>query len=354
MRTRVAIIIVVSGLLLWSWPLASTKAQSPAPLRAKIVAHGEPVRVQLIPGLLLSLPLYVAADEGMFAAHGLKPVLMALATGPLGMQALASGSIDIGGTGTDVIMTAYAKHADIQVIVGMVKTNTNTIEVSNKVPLPHLKDGYPQVMQDIKGIVLGVSALGSSGELYARAAFSGAKIDPTTIHFLAVGSSVTAYPAILAGKIQGYMATEPMITLCKIERTCALVLDFRKGEGPEEIAKINGASLSFAAQRSYINQHPTVVGAFTEAIQDAIEWMQNPRNFDKLLGVAKSHIGLGSAPHPDVLLSTMVRDNLPYFGATISRPAIASLSNFLFANKRIPTEVDPEKFVYSKAPQPTR
>jgi len=315
-------------------------------------AGGETVRIQLISGLLLSLPLYTATDKGFFAAVGIKPELVSLATGPLGVQALASNSIDVADTGTEVFMNAYAKQVDIQLIAGLVKTNTFTVEVNKSVALPHLKDGYPAIMEDLKGIVFGVSALGSSGQLFANALFADAKLDPTTVQFLAVGSSVTAYPALTEGKIQAYMATEPMQTLCKMQNTCVAVLDLRKGEGASEIAETNGASLTFAVQRSYINTHPVVVKAFIQAISDANRWMRDPKNFAELLALTKSRINLGTFPDPDALLASMLKDNGQYFGETISRKAIVNLSRFLVKYKQIPQEIDPEKFVYADAPQP--
>src|SRR4051794_6521754 len=107
MQLRVIGVILAAGICLATAQSPSVAADAASGPRA--VANGETVRVQLIPGLLLSLPLYVAVDRGFFAAHGLKPELISLATGPLGVQALASRSIQIAGTGTEVFMNAYAR-----------------------------------------------------------------------------------------------------------------------------------------------------------------------------------------------------------------------------------------------------
>lgn len=342
MRFRFTTLIVIAAFI----------GAGPPCLAASASAGGETVRIQLIPGLLLSLPLYTATEKGFFATYGIKPELVSLATGPLGVQALASNSIDVADTGTEVLMNAYAKQADIQLIAGLVKTNTFTVEVNKSVPLPHLKDGYPAVMEDLKGVVFGVSALGSSGQLFANALFADAKIEPATVRFLAVGSSVTAYPALSEGKIQAYMATEPMQTLCKTQNNCVAVLDLRKGEGASEIAQTNGASLTFAAQRAYISTHPNLIRGFIQAISDANHWMRDPKNFEELLQLTKSHINLSTFPDPEFLLSSMLKDNEQYFSETISRDAIANLSKFLVKYGQIPQEIEPAKFVYSEAPQP--
>jgi NitT/TauT family transport system substrate-binding protein len=327
-------------------------AHAAEPAKGVVVANGETVRVQLIAGVMLSLPLYVAVDKGFFANHGLKAELVALATGPLGLQALAGGSIEFAGTGTEVIMNAYARQADVQLVAGFVKTNTFTIEANKDLALPHLKDGYPAVMQDLKDVVFGVSALGSSGHLYGKGLFADANIDPASVKFLAVGSSVTAYPALVQGKIGAYMATEPMQTLCKVQKSCVPVLDLRKGEGAQEIAATNGASLTFAAMRPYIKANPVVVDAFIQAITDSQAWIRDPANFDALTAVAKRHLNLSSFPDPDAMLIPMLNDNLEYFGATVSPEAIVNMSRYLVKNGQIPNEIDPAKFVYAGAPKP--
>jgi hypothetical protein len=48
----------------------------------------------------------------------------------------------------------------------------------------------------------------------------------------------------------------------------------------------------------------------------------------------------------------MLKDNLAYFGDTVSRKGIANMSRYLVKNKQIPNEIDPAKFVYAGAPQP--
>src|SRR5690349_23267 len=57
----------------------------------KIVAKNQLLRIQLYPGTILNLPIWVAADGGFCQSHGLRCEPTAIPSGPLALQALAAG-----------------------------------------------------------------------------------------------------------------------------------------------------------------------------------------------------------------------------------------------------------------------
>jgi NitT/TauT family transport system substrate-binding protein len=319
----------------------------------KVVANGETVRIQEYTGTILHFTQWVAADKGFCEAHGIKCVMVKIPSGPLGLQALVAGSLDISFASTEVTMQAAARGNDVQLIVGHSPNNIYTLDVKKGVPLPHLKEGYPAVVQDLKGLKVGVTARGSGVELQTRALLSGAGLSPDAVTYVAVGGPGTAYGSFISGQIDAAMMFEPFRAICHVQDTCVDLLDFAKGEGPAEISALNGAFETYAARRNYIEEHPVVIDAFIQAMTEATAWVRDPANYDELLKIVKSRFQLGAeiADH-DKVIAELVRTGAPLYGVGINRNSVKAFSDYLLNAGLIPGPVDPASFVYSKAPKP--
>lgn len=319
----------------------------------KVVANGETVRIQEYTGTILHFTQWVAADKGFCEAHGIKCEMVKIPSGPTGLQSLAAGSLDISFASTEVTMQAASRGNDVQLIVGHSPQNIYTLNIRKDVPLPHLKDGYPAVVQDLKGLKVGVTARGSGVELQARALLSGAGISPDAVTYVAVGGPGTAYGSFISEQIDAAMMFEPFRAICHVENTCVDLLDFAKGEGPAEISALNGAFETYAARRAFIEEHPVVIDAFIQAMTEATAWVRDPANQGELLEVVKGRFSLGAEiANPDAVLEELVRTGAPRYGVEIDRKAVKAFSDYLTNAGLIPEPVDPETFVYSKAPKP--
>ena len=183
----------------------------------KIVAKNQQLRIQLYPGTILNLPIWVAADGGFCKEHGLQCEPTAIPSGPLALQALAAGSLEIMYASTEVITAAASRGNDVQVFVGHSPNIIFTLNISNKVPLPNLSKGYPEVMKDLKGMRIGVTARGAGTELLTRALLLGAGMTPDDVTFVATGSPTTSYPTFVARQIDAGMMFEPFRSLCEVQ-----------------------------------------------------------------------------------------------------------------------------------------
>lgn len=197
----------------------------------KIVANGETVRIQEYPGAILHFTQWVAADKGFCKAHGITCQMVQILSGPVGLQALAAGSLEISFASTEVTMQAASRGNDVQLIVGHSPANIYVLSVHKDVPLPNKAKGYPAVMQDLKGLKIGVTARGSGTELQARALLSGAGLSPDLVTYVAVGSPGTAYPTFLARQIDAGMMFEPFATICRLQKTYVDLVNLEAGEG---------------------------------------------------------------------------------------------------------------------------
>jgi NitT/TauT family transport system substrate-binding protein len=337
----------VIGCAALAWALAA----APAPAQdGKILANNETIRIQEYPGSIVSLHGWVIEDAGFCSAHRLKCPSTTIPSGPLGLQALAAGSLEVTFASTDVIMQSASRGNDIQLIVGHSPNNIYELDVRADVPRPNKSAGYPAVMKDFVGLKVGCTARGAATEIQMRALLAGAGLSPDSVTFVAVGSPNTAYPAMMAKQIDAAVMFEPFRTLCLTQKTCEIAVDMAKGEGPPEIAGLNGAFETFAARRDFIKSNPVAVQAFIQAMSEAIEWMQKPENLDKVVAITRKHMSLGDIPNADAVLVELVKGQVPTYGAKIDRKAVAAFSDFLIKNKLIDAPVDPASFVYEKAP----
>lgn len=320
--------------------------------RRAAAADKKSVSVQLYPGSMLNVPLYAGVDEGIFKKHGLNVELMAVPSGPLAQQALVTGDLDIAYGTSDPGMAAKSKGADTQIFLGFYNANIWALVVRNGLAMPDQSHPYPAVMKDLKGRRVGVTGRGAASEFIVRSMFEDAKINPDDTSYVAVGGPATAYPALTANQVDAVLAFEPMMTLIQTQNTGKMLLDFRKGEGPATLQKMNGAFVTFNASRKFIDGNPGTVKAFQEAWIETVKWMQDPKNRAAAETIIKKCVSIGSVPNVDAVVDKLFEDNIKFFNWTVDRKAIAAYSDFLLKNKLIATAVDPGNYVAAVAPQP--
>jgi NitT/TauT family transport system substrate-binding protein len=308
------------------------------------------MRIQVYPGTILNLPQWVMVERGFCAAHNLQCETIAIPSGPVGLQALAAGSVEVTYASTDVTMQSAARGNDVVVFAGHSPNNIYELSVRADLPLPHRDAGYPAVMKDLVGKRLGVTARGAATEIQVRALMIGAQLDPDSVTYVAVGSPATSYPAMLANQIDAAVMFQPFRTLCETQKTCFVAVDFAKGEGPPELKALNGGFETFATRRDLVQRNPAAADNFILALREAIDWMQKPENFDEVLAITKKNLSLGDIPNAEDTLKTLVRNQIPRFGVTIDRASVKAFSDFLLKFKLIEAPVNPARFVYERAP----
>jgi NitT/TauT family transport system substrate-binding protein len=312
------------------------------------LAAAQVLRTQVYPGSIVSLPVWVADEGGFCKAEGIECPATAIASGPLALQALAAGSLEVMFTSTDIIMQAASRGNDIVLISGHSPNNIYELSMAKNVGLK--ERAYPDVMKQFVGKTVGVSARGSAVENQMRALLVGAGLDPESVTYVAVGSPNTAFPAMLSKQIQAAVMWEPFRTLCQLRDICEVAVDMKKGEGPELLKTLNGGFETFAARRDYVSKNKGSIDAFIRAITKGIAWMNKPENLAKVIEITKRNSSLGDVEGADAVLEKLVKAQIPTYGTKIDHDAIKAFSKFLVATKLTPTEFDSSKFIYEGAP----
>jgi NitT/TauT family transport system substrate-binding protein len=324
------------------------------PVTDKIPAAMTPIRVMVYNGAYTSLPVQVAKDLGFYRKYNLDAELVLVNSGPAGVAALLGGSIDFIEPPTDQIMENVVKGTDLKIVVGNEVRNFYKVIAHTNVPLPNAAKGYPAVMQDLKGLRIGVNALGATTHLMANALFRGAGIDPASINYVAVGSANTALAAWQAGRVDAQMAFTPFPEITQALGTGRTVIDMSKGEGPVVLQKIGGAFEAFSAKGSYIREHPDVINAFIKAHMDSLNWIKDPANRTKLIEEIGKFVNTSVIPADkrDETLKLMIDNYSGFFGYTVDRGAIDAWNEYLLDNKLLPRPVSASEVIYTGAPKP--
>lgn len=320
----------------------------------KAVADGRTLRIQSYPGNVAAyLTWWVAADKGFCNDHGLKCEFVPLVSGPLGMQALLSGSIDIAAAITEVVVSAASRGGDIQIIASTHPRHYMSLSVSRDVPLPSLSKGYPEVMKDLKGRKIGVTVRGSAVELQVKALLAGAGMDAADVTFVAVGSPGTAYPALTTRQVDAAMMFQPFKAICEAQKTCITAVDLGKGQGPSDLLALNGAVQYVAATRKFIESNPVVVDALIQALEDAVRWIRNPANQGEVVRILKANYAIGKdVPNADAVMQELARSEAAGAGASIDRNAVKAYVDYMTRHRFIEKPVDASSLVYKNAPRP--
>ncbi len=308
------------------------------------------VRFHEFPGSIASLVGWVMRDKGFCDKQGLdcQPVL--LASGPLSQQAAAAGSVDLIISSSDVMMQAVAKGNDLQILGAVVSNNIYSLSVSSGVNQPNRAAGYPGNMKDLVDKKIGVTARGSSTEMFVKAMFAGAGLSHDNVTFIAVGGPAAAFAAMSAKQIDAVLSWDPVPALCDATKVCNVAVDFSKGEGPDVIKALNGGFIGWWARREYVEKNGTTIDRFLKAQSEAMVWLRNPANATETMALTNKYLKLSDLPNREQVLNQMVKNTINNYVDKLDRKVITGFNNFLLSNKVIDKPLDANTLVYKNAP----
>jgi ABC-type nitrate/sulfonate/bicarbonate transport system substrate-binding protein len=210
------------------------------------------------------LPLFVAQDEGMFGKHGLS-VKVTLAASTVGATAVLSGSADLFMGEVTSAFQAAAQHQPMELVGVMLDKSINRLYVRPSVTSP----------KQLEGSSVAISATGDSTDIAMRLALKQLGVSTQHITFLDTGGSSARLSALIAGRVQGTVLSDPSATEAG-KQGMRLLYD--------------QTSLPFAddgitISKSFGDQNPTSVESFLKAIVDAVHYIDDPANKQTVLQV---------------------------------------------------------------------
>src|SRR6185369_9546461 len=188
----------VATLAMGALVTATALAQAPEKKKITIGVGGK--------NLFYYLPLTVAERKGYFKDEGLEVEIPDFAGGAKALQALVGGSADMVSGAYEHTINMAAKKQPITAVVLQAKYSSIVLV------LPKDKAAKYKGPQDLKGLKVGVTAPGSSTNMFVNNLLARGGLKPTDVSIVGVGAGAGAVAAMEKGEIDALSNLDPVVT----------------------------------------------------------------------------------------------------------------------------------------------
>ena len=234
----------------------------------------------------------VARDQGIFAKHGLDADVSLIAINTTIPPAIVSDSIQIGGPTATVFLQAVDGGLDLVAVAGAsvmdpVSAGAVAAVARNGVTINDAKD--------FVGKKVGAPGIGAFLHVLFVKWLIDKGVDPKTVNFVEV-TFPTQSDALKSGSVDAVLTGEPFITRMKNAGTGAVAVRY--------LLDLNRTDpiLSYVSTRAFAEQHPDVIKAFRESIEEGAKIVNSDRDkaSESISKFTKMPIELVRLSRPDV------------------------------------------------------
>jgi NitT/TauT family transport system substrate-binding protein len=229
--------------------------------------------------------LYVASDEGCYAAERLEVEPVVTGGTRETIDALHSGQIDLAGCSPDELITAAQHGADLLVVGGIIGRPVSWI-----IGRPGLGS-----LADLRGRTIGVNQTRGSVSMVFRAALRAAGLGPDDYQQRSVGTTPVMVEALRRGEVDAAMLTAPF-DLALIHEGFRPLQNAADGLPAYAFTTIN-------ARRQWVESQPPLLAAFFRATRAAGALIDDPTARQRSLAALAAWTGLSgeALEHTDSL-----------------------------------------------------
>ena len=234
-------------------------AQSPEKKKITIAVGGK--------SLFYYLPLSVAERNGYFKDEGLEVEIPDFAGGAKALQALVGGSADMVSGAYEHTINMVAKKQPIKAVVLQAKYSSIVLL------LPKDKAAKYKGGKDLKGLKIGVTAPGSSTNMFVNNLLAKDGLKPGDVSIVGVGTGAGAFAAMDKGEIDAMSNLDPVISQLEATGKFVAVADSRTEKGMKDIYGGDYHASVIYVTDEYIKKNPNTVQAVVNAMVRADRWI---------------------------------------------------------------------------------
>jgi len=235
-------------------------AQTPEKPKLTIGVGGKP--------LFYYLPLTIAERQGYFKAEGLDVEILDFPGGARALQALVGGSVDIVSGAYEHTITQQPKGNALEALV--IQGRYAGIVLA----MPKAKAAAYKSPADLKGMKIGVTAPGSSTNMFINILLAKVGLKPDAAAYVGVGAGAGAVAIVKRGEIDAISNLDPVISMLESDGSVVPVVDTRTAKGMQEVYNGAYAAGSIYAPVDFAKKYPNTAQAIVNAMVRALRFIQ--------------------------------------------------------------------------------
>ncbi len=273
---------------------ASTATQAQAPEKKKItIAVGGK-------SLFYYLPLTIAERQGYFKDEGLEVEIPDFAGGAKALQALVGGSADYVSGAFEHTINMQAKKQPIKAVVLQANFSSITLVMTKD------KAAKYKSAKDLKGLKIGVTAPGSSTNMFVNNLLAKEGLKPSDVSIVGTGAGAGAVAAMEKGEIDGMSNLDPVTTQLESTGKYVAVADSRTEKGMKEYYGGDYLASCIYATDDYIKKNPNTTQAVVNAMVRALRWLSRATPEQVMAVVPEAYLAGNRSLYKDALLKNMI------------------------------------------------
>ncbi len=272
--------------------MATAHGQAPEKKKLTIAVGGK--------GLFYYLPLTIAERQGYFKEQGLEVEIPDFAGGAKALQALVGGSADMVSGAFEHTINMQAKKQPIRAVV--LQASYSSIVLL----MPKDKAARYKSAKDLKGLKIGVTAPGSSTNMFVNNLLAKDGLKPNDVSIVGVGASAGAVAAMEKGEIDAISNLDPVISQLESTGKFVAVADSRTEQGMKDIYGGDYLASCIYATDEFVRKNPNTTQAVVNAMVKANRWIAKATPEQIMAVVPETYMAGNRSVYKAALLKNMV------------------------------------------------
>ena len=238
---------------------AAAAAQAPEKKKITIAVGGK--------SLFYYLPLTVAERKGYFKEEGLEVEIPDFPGGARALQAMVGGSADMVSGAYEHTINMAAKKQPIKAVVLQMKYSAMALAMSKE------RAAKFKGARDMKGWKVGVTAPGSSTNMFVNNLLAKDGLKPTDVSIVGVGTGAGAVAAMEKGELDALVNLDPVLTQLEATGKFVSLYDTRTEKGMKDVYGGDYMASVIYITEEFVKKNPNTVQAVVNAMVRADKWI---------------------------------------------------------------------------------
>ena len=216
---------------------------------------------------LIYLAATLAQDLGDYREEGLAVTLQDFPGGAKSLEALLGGSADVVAGFYDHTIQMAAQGRDVRAFLSVLRY-PGLVAVSAS---PRISK-----IEDLKGRIVGVSAAGSSTNMFLNYLLAVHGMKPQDVSIASIGMSATAVAAVTHARVDAAIMTDPALEILRKQSPGVKILaDTRTAEGVRQVFGVDAyPSVVLYSTGAWLGAHPEQARRMAKALLRTMDWMR--------------------------------------------------------------------------------